>query len=166
MSRAHPDTRPTGPQAGDAAKGKATFSMLCVSCHGETGKGDGPVGGMLQPPPRDFSVGEFKFDADGDGKTGSDEDLKLVIQKGGGAFGGSPLMAPNPSLSDDDVANVIVDGLIDSPGTRALPMAQERPEMVMDPVEIADAFFYLHRQHRSVWTHELQLTPHVTKPSF
>ena len=93
--------------AGDAAKGKATFSMLCVSCHGETGKGDGPVGGMLQPPPRDFSVGDFKFDADGDGKTGTDEDLILVIQKGGGAFGGSPLMAPNPSLSDDDIANVI-----------------------------------------------------------
>lgn len=64
------------------------------------------------------------------------------------------------------VANVVVDGLIDSPGTRALPMAQERPEIVMDPVEIADAFWYLHRQHRSVWTHELQLTPHVTKPSF
>ena len=64
------------------------------------------------------------------------------------------------------VANVVIDGLIDSPGTRALPVAQERPEIVMDPVQIADAFFYLHRQHRSVWTHELQLTPHVTKPSF
>ena len=64
------------------------------------------------------------------------------------------------------IANVVVDGLIDSPGTRALPMAQDRPDIVMDPVEIADAFWYLHRQHRSVWTHELQLTPHVTKPSF
>jgi NAD(P)-dependent dehydrogenase (short-subunit alcohol dehydrogenase family) len=64
------------------------------------------------------------------------------------------------------VANVVVDGLIDSPGTRALPIARERPDVVMDPVEIADAFFYLHRQHRSVWTHELQLTPHVTRPSF
>ena len=64
------------------------------------------------------------------------------------------------------VANVIVDGLIDSPGTRSLPMAKERPDAIMDPVEIADAFFYLHRQHRSVWTRELQLTPHVTKPSF
>ena len=64
------------------------------------------------------------------------------------------------------IANVIVDGLIDSPGTRTLPIAQERPDIVMDPVEIADAFYYLHRQHRSVWTHELQLTPHVTKPSF
>ena len=64
------------------------------------------------------------------------------------------------------VANVVIDGLIDSPGTRALPMAQQRPEAVMDPVQIADAFYYLHRQHRSVWTHELQLTPHVSKPSF
>lgn len=64
------------------------------------------------------------------------------------------------------IANVVVDGLIDSPGTRTLPMAADRPEIIMDPVEIADAFYYLHRQHRSVWTHELQLTPHVTKPSF
>jgi mono/diheme cytochrome c family protein len=93
--------------AGDAAKGKATFSLLCVSCHGETGKGDGPVGAMLQPAPRDFSVAEFKFDSNGDGKTGTDEDLTLVIQKGAGAFGGSPLMAPNPSLSDEDIANLI-----------------------------------------------------------
>ena len=38
--------------AGDAAKGKATFQTLCVSCHGETGKGDGPVGAVLQPPPQ------------------------------------------------------------------------------------------------------------------
>lgn len=64
------------------------------------------------------------------------------------------------------VANVVIDGLIDSPGTRALPMAQERPELVMNPEKIADAFFYLHSQDRSAWTHELQLTPYVTKPSF
>lgn len=64
------------------------------------------------------------------------------------------------------VANVVIDGLIDSPGTRALPVAQQRPATVMDPTEIADAFHYLHGQHRSVWTHELQLTPHVTRPSF
>ena len=93
--------------AGDAAKGKATFQTLCVSCHGETGKGDGPVGAVLQPPPRDFSKAEFKFDVNGDGKTGTDEDLREVITKGAGAYGGSPLMAPNPSLSPDDINNVI-----------------------------------------------------------
>ncbi|MFT7599754.1 MAG: NAD(P)-dependent dehydrogenase (short-subunit alcohol dehydrogenase family) [Acidimicrobiales bacterium] len=63
------------------------------------------------------------------------------------------------------VANVVIDGLIDSPGTRLLPLAQQRPEVAMDPAEIADAFWYLHAQHRSVWTHELQLTPYSTKPS-
>jgi len=64
------------------------------------------------------------------------------------------------------VANVIIDGLIDSPGTRSLPIAQKRPEIIMDPVKIADAFHYLHTQDRSCWTHELQLTPFPTKPSF
>ena len=64
------------------------------------------------------------------------------------------------------VANVVIDGLIDSPGTRALPRAQRNPEIVMNPVKIADAFYYLHTQDRSCWTHELQLTPFSTKPSF
>ena len=63
------------------------------------------------------------------------------------------------------VANVVIDGLIDSPGTRALPIAQKRPEATMNPEKLAEAFFYLHTQDRSAWTHELQLTPYVTKPS-
>jgi len=64
------------------------------------------------------------------------------------------------------VANVIIDGLIDSPGTRALPRAQQHPEIVMHPEKIAEAFYYLHTQDKSCWTHELQLTPFATKPSF
>ncbi|MEQ8483901.1 MAG: SDR family oxidoreductase [Pseudomonadales bacterium] len=64
------------------------------------------------------------------------------------------------------VANVIVDGLIDSPGTRALEIARKRPEVIMNPAAIADAYWYLHTQDRSCWTHELQLTPYSTNPSF
>jgi NAD(P)-dependent dehydrogenase (short-subunit alcohol dehydrogenase family) len=64
------------------------------------------------------------------------------------------------------VANIIIDGLIDSPGTRALPRAQQHPEYVMNPVKIAEAFYYLHTQDRSCWTHDLQLTPFATKPSY
>ncbi len=64
------------------------------------------------------------------------------------------------------VANVVIDGLIDSPGTRALERAQKNPELVMNPVKIAEAFYYLHTQDRSCWTHELQLTPYSTKPSY
>ena len=64
------------------------------------------------------------------------------------------------------VANVVVDGLIDSPGTRVLPVAQSKPEMIINPAAIADAFYYLHTQDRSCWTHELQLTPFSSRPSF
>ncbi len=64
------------------------------------------------------------------------------------------------------VANVVIDGLIDSPGTRLLPIAEKRPEIVMNPEKIAEAFWYLHCQDRSCWTHELQLTPYPTNPSF
>jgi NAD(P)-dependent dehydrogenase (short-subunit alcohol dehydrogenase family) len=64
------------------------------------------------------------------------------------------------------VANIVIDGTIDSPGTRALPKAQKQPDLVMNPVKIAEAFYYLHTQDRSCWTHELQLTPFSTKPSF
>jgi NAD(P)-dependent dehydrogenase (short-subunit alcohol dehydrogenase family) len=64
------------------------------------------------------------------------------------------------------VANVVIDGTIDSPGTRALPRVQNRPDLVINPVKIAEAFYYLHTQDRSCWTHELQLTPFATKPSY
>ncbi len=64
------------------------------------------------------------------------------------------------------VANVVIDGIIDSPGTRALPSSKQHPERVMNPLKIAEAFYYLHCQDRSCWTHELQLTPFSTRPSF
>ena len=64
------------------------------------------------------------------------------------------------------VANVVIDGTIDSPGTRAMPRAQQHPELIINPMAIADAFYYLHTQDKSCWTHELQLTPYASKPSF
>jgi NAD(P)-dependent dehydrogenase (short-subunit alcohol dehydrogenase family) len=64
------------------------------------------------------------------------------------------------------VANVVIDGTIDSPGTRALPGLQNRPELLINPVKIAEAFYYLHTQHRSCWTHELQLTPFAATPRY
>jgi len=64
------------------------------------------------------------------------------------------------------IANVIIDGTIDSPGTRALKAAQTNRNILIDPAKIADAFYYLHTQHPSCWTHEIQLTPFVSKPSY
>ena len=95
--------------AGDAAAGKAVYTGkgTCWTCHGQAGKGDGPAGKALNPAPRDFSVGAFKFDADKDGKPGTDADLKLVITKGAAAFGGSPLMVAWGALSPKEIDDVI-----------------------------------------------------------
>jgi mono/diheme cytochrome c family protein len=94
--------------AAGAAAGKAKYDMFCASCHGPAGKGDGPVGATLNPKPRDFSVGDFKFDTDGDGKRGTDADLKNVVKNGGGAYGGSAMMAPwGATLSAADLDNVV-----------------------------------------------------------
>jgi len=97
--------------AGDVEAGNAKFQALCVSCHGPTGKGDGPTGKALaaagQPAPRDFSVGDFKFDTDKDGKAGTDADIKNVVQKGALVYGGSAMMAPVQGLSDQDMENLI-----------------------------------------------------------
>jgi len=94
--------------AGDVAAGKEKFTMFCVTCHGETGKGDGPGAVGIQPSPRDFSKGDFKYDANKNGKTGEDADLKGVITKGAAEFGGSPLMTPwGGTLTDADIDNLI-----------------------------------------------------------
>jgi len=60
------------------------------------------------------------------------------------------------------VANVIIDGAIDSPGTRASYGAAA----LIDPTKIAEAFYYLHEQDPSCWSHEIQLTPAAKKPSY
>jgi len=97
--------------AGDAAAGKVIFEQNCASCHGTTGHGDGPAAAAavaMGTPPRDFTKGEFKFDTDKDGKTGTDADLANVIKGGGAAQGGSPLMAPwGGVLTEQQIQDVI-----------------------------------------------------------
>tara|TARA_Y100001949_G_C15791726_1_gene245277 strand:+ start:175 stop:534 length:360 start_codon:yes stop_codon:yes gene_type:complete len=94
--------------ADDVVAGKMLYDVNCASCHGDTGKGDGPVGSVITPRARNLVVGDFKFDTDNDGVVGSDNDLSVLIKQGAGAFGGSPLMPPWPFLSDTDIASLLV----------------------------------------------------------
>ncbi len=77
----------SGALAQDAAKGKQIYSLYCVTCHGDLGDGQGPVGKTLEPSPRDFTKGDFKYGAD-------DQAIFDVISNGAASKGGSPLMAP------------------------------------------------------------------------
>lgn len=96
-----------GEEAPGPAPGQQAYEQYCLTCHGPAGKGDGPAGLAAVPMPRDFSVGRFKFDADGDGHTGTDRDLFLVIRDGAASVGGNPLMAPWGHLGDEQVNELV-----------------------------------------------------------
>ena len=95
------------------ADGKTNFETLCASCHGPQGAGDGPAGAALNPPPRNFQVGDFVLDANGNGTAGEDEDLLLVIKNGAMNYktvdgrGGNAAMAPWGHMGDDAVQELV-----------------------------------------------------------
>ena len=100
------------PSAGTAAKpaatsaapvnieqGRAIYKTYCVSCHGETGKGDGPAAGVLKPPPRDHTDYAYM-------STLSDDEIARTI-KMGGAMKGKPLMPSHPQLKEVELKALV-----------------------------------------------------------
>lgn len=84
---------------GDAAAGEVIFTTNCVSCHGETGLGDGPAGAALDPAPGNLQTAS---------KDASDAYLFWIISEGGAAASRSASMASYKSvLSEADIWNVI-----------------------------------------------------------
>jgi NAD(P)-dependent dehydrogenase (short-subunit alcohol dehydrogenase family) len=64
------------------------------------------------------------------------------------------------------VAHVVIDGAIDTAFIRDnFPerYALKESAGILDPDAIADNYWLLHRQHRSAWTHELDLRPWIEK---
>lgn len=57
----------------------------------------------LDPPPRAFAFGEFRFDTNRDGLRGTAEDLRNVLSNGAARYGGSPLMPPWATLTDAQI---------------------------------------------------------------
>merc|ERR1712224_654285 len=51
---------------------------------------------------------------------------------------------------------VIIDGGIDTPGVRTMDFWKRNPESVLNPQAIADTYWHLHGQDKSVWTYEIQ----------
>jgi len=88
----------------DLAFGKTLYHGKggCVTCHGDRGRGDGPVAAGLDPKPRSFAEENFLYDTDGDGKKGTRADIRNVIAKGTAEFGGSPQMPPRPDLTREE----------------------------------------------------------------
>jgi len=55
-------TNPLGSDA--AAAGQAIYVVQCASCHGESGKGDGPAGQALTPPAANLVESTAKYGDD------------------------------------------------------------------------------------------------------
>src|SRR5262249_3959786 len=43
----------------DHPDGAAIYQVRCAFCHGDMGRGDGPAGRRMQPPPANFAAPEF-----------------------------------------------------------------------------------------------------------
>jgi cytochrome c oxidase cbb3-type subunit 3 len=87
--------------AADAEQGKKLYGQFCSTCHGQSGKGDGPGAAALNPKPRDHTNKEYMSKM-------SDEEMMKVIKNGGVSIGKSPLMPPwGASLKDDQIQDVI-----------------------------------------------------------
>lgn len=79
--------------------------------------------------------------------------LRLLVQSLAREFGPQGL----------HIAHAIIDGGID--GQRLLSRMPDRrdkagPDGLLNIEAIADSYWHLHRQHRSAWTHELDLRPY------
>ena len=57
------------------------------------------------------------------------------------------------------VAHIVINGFIDSPGTR--PLVNGKTERMMDPAAIAETYWQLHAQHKSAWSYETVLTNYL-----
>lgn len=74
------------------------YVQRCAPCHGTNGKGDGPAGKMLNPPPKDFATA-----LNGKG----DDWIAQVITQGGPAVGLSAAMPANLGLSDGQLKDLV-----------------------------------------------------------
>jgi len=82
-------------EAADLAKGEKIYKMMCLKCHGETGKGDGPKAKELSKKPANYSDPGFFAKR-------PDEDLKKVVIEGK-----EPMPSFQARLKDKDVDDVI-----------------------------------------------------------
>jgi mono/diheme cytochrome c family protein len=63
-------------------RGAQAYAQYCRACHGDKGDGKGPAAKGLRPPPRDFTLGVFKFAAVPAGTLPHDEDLERIVRTG------------------------------------------------------------------------------------
>lgn len=83
------------------------FREHCVVCHGVSGDGLGPSASLLNPYPRDFRAGKFKYTSTPIGKKPTREDLHRLLEHG---IVGTSM--PSFRLLDEEEREALVDYVI------------------------------------------------------
>jgi len=95
----------------DLEKGRVVYEKYCLWCHGKDGAGDGPAAPYLNPPPRDFTYGLYKWKSTPFSEiTPSDGDFRKMISGvygGGHGLNGTAMPGWGKELSKDEIKYVI-----------------------------------------------------------
>ena len=89
------------------ATGKVAYDKYCAACHGTNGDGRGPAAALLNPYPRDYRPGVFKFKSTLPGEKPLHSDIVDIVERG---VPGTA-MKPIPEMSSADreaVAHYVV----------------------------------------------------------
>ena len=63
-------------------RGQQVYQQYCAGCHGVTGDGAGPAAAYLNPRPRDYRLGVFKFTSTPYGSKPRRSDLERIVRYG------------------------------------------------------------------------------------
>ncbi|MGB7345722.1 MAG: cytochrome c, partial [Pirellulaceae bacterium] len=85
--------------AGPFAEGRGLYRQYCATCHGITGNGRGTTSAILNPYPRDYRMGVFKFKSTSRSAKPTRADMVGLIANG---IEGTA-MKKIPELKDEDV---------------------------------------------------------------
>ena len=68
--------------SGEKGSPQGLYREHCAECHGVTGDGAGPTAALLNPYPRDFRLGKFKFKSTAQRRPPTDDDLRQTLTQG------------------------------------------------------------------------------------
>ncbi len=92
-------------EEGGKGGAKAVYEKRCVWCHGWEGGGDGPAAEFLNPRPRDFTAGLYKYrSAPFDSMFPTDEDIFRTIRDG---LTGTSMPGWGDVLSDGEIRELV-----------------------------------------------------------
>lgn len=89
---------PVKPAPASVAAGKSLYDTQCASCHGTTGKGDGKMAAMMNPPkPSDFTDASWKHGS-------TDGEIFTLISEGSK---GTSMRGYASRMKTEDIWNVV-----------------------------------------------------------